>query len=80
MMATATGHGRESDDVWRVTGVVAMLRASSDGEARTEVTGHHGALACAVIVAMRALASLGDVGASWAGRAEPLLGQGLVPA
>jgi hypothetical protein len=54
-----------------------MLRAGADGKARTAATGHHGALACAVIVSVRALASLGDVGASWAGVQSLSLARGM---
>jgi hypothetical protein len=38
MMATATRHGGERENVWRVPGVVVMLRAGADGEAMTEAT------------------------------------------
>jgi hypothetical protein len=39
MMATVTGHGGAGDVVWQTPGVVAMLRAGADSEARTEATG-----------------------------------------
>ena len=44
-MASSTAFPRSNGRVWRVAGVVAVLRAGADVKAMTEATGRRGALA-----------------------------------